>query len=171
LELKEMSSFTQHLFRFGITEIARSMKSDEVLLANKVHDSVGLFFSDTIGEFVGEVHDQRQEEAEEAGEVYGSKLERKFLNPWLYADVTLFADRPEVIRTVDTDARINEMLRGTVKSWDELINRIQWKNLKRLTSKIASSRTKESVQKESAQDVVSRATEDPDFLKFRLALT
>src|SRR5205807_7986639 len=110
LELKEMELFASHLFTFGTTEIARYHRSDEAILEGKVGASLRLFFADTVGDVVGKIHQKREQEADETGDIYGAKLERKLLNPWLYSDVSLFSDRPEVIRTIDSKVDLKKTL-------------------------------------------------------------
>lgn len=172
MELREMESFAQHLLNFAMTEIARSHRSDEVLLHDRVHSSVRLFFSETIDEFVGEIHERREQDADEAGDMYGGKLARKLLNPWLYADVSMFSDRPEVIKTIDSNADIKKILGETVRSWDEIVNRIQWENFNRLALEIATSKAIKGIEKKEAMEQATEAAaKHPDFLKFRLAMT
>jgi hypothetical protein len=172
LELKAMELFARHLFSFGTTQIARSHRSDEAILKKKVGASIGLFFSDTIGEVVGKIHQRREQEADETGDIYGAKLERKLLNPWLYSDVSLFSDRPEVIRTIDCKAGLKRTLRKVVHFWDEIVQKVQLENFVRLGVEISNAKIKKGIEKEKAmEESIEAAAKHPDFLKFRLAMT
>ena len=104
--------------------------------------------------------------------MYVGKLTRKLLNPWLYIDISLFSDRPKVIETIDRNPDIRKILRRTVRSWDEMIHRIQFENLVRLSTEIANAKISKGIeQNEAMKQTTEAAGKHPEFLKFRLGMT
>ena len=172
LEIYEMDLFTWHLYSFAITEVARSFKSDEIILSDHVSRLIDVYASETILEESGRIHENYQMELESLGETYGGRLELKLLNPWNYIRVSLLSDRKEVITSIDSTEQIQDLLRDLVKLWDRLISKIVLRNIERIGLEIANAklRKKKVTQKQAIEESLEATRMHPDILKFRLAL-
>jgi len=141
-EIEKIRLFTSHLLGFAITEIARLFKSDETMLALKVDELLEVCQPETILEEVGHIHEYRQMEAEQLGEMYGGRLGMKLANLWNFMEVSLLTDRKEIREIIDCSEDIRIFLIETLKNWDQLVSTIQGLVFKRIALEIADTKMK-----------------------------
>jgi len=162
--VNKMGMFTAHLFDFTVTEIARFFRSDETILARKIDELQEIYESEKIHEEVSHIHEYRQMEAEELGEMYGARLGMKLANPWNFIDVSLLSDKKTIVNNIDQSEKVEEVLVDFLKSWDKLISEVQMLNLKHIAEK------NEADEHEALKEAIEAAANHPETLKFRLVL-
>jgi hypothetical protein len=172
-EVMDMDRFASHVYDVGVTEIARSFRSDETILAREVEKLVHVYKSDRLHEVAERIHEEHEQAAEEAGEMYGGKLARKFLNPWNYMRMSLVSDRKGIRDIVDESNEFDKPLRNLLDSWDIIVNKSTVNNLVRLAYDIAACKMKKRRvdEKEARRQALEAARNHPELLKFRLMLS
>jgi len=172
-EVMDMDRFASHVYDVGVTEIARSFRSDETILAREVEKLVHVYKSDRLHEVAERIHEEHEQAAEEAGEMYGGKLARKFLNPWNYMRMSLVSDRKGIRDIVDESNEFDKPLRNLLDSWDIIVNKSTVNNLVRLAYDIAARKMKKRRvdEKEARRQALEAARNHPELLKFRLMLS
>lgn len=169
-EVFEMKIFTEHLFDFVVTELARVFKSDETILHKEINKLLKVFLCESVLEESEYLLQAHQYQAELAGDMYGDRLARKLLNPWNFIDVSLLTDSNQIANDIDKSDKIKGLLRNVLKAMDELVMEIQLNNLKRLALEIARAKVrKRQMDEETAlSEAIEAAREHPALLKFRL---
>lgn len=172
-EVVDMDRFASHVYDVGVTEVARSFRSDETILAREVEKLVNVYKSDRVDEVAERIHDEHQQAAEEAGEMYGGKLARKFLNPWIYMRASLISDRRDIRDIIDESDEFDTLLRNLLDSWDAIVNKTTMNNLLRIATDIAARKMKKKPidKKEAQRQALEAARNHPSLLKFRLMLS
>ena len=172
-DVRDMDMFASHVYDVALTEIARSFRSDETILTAEVDKLVHVYNSDRIGEVADRIHDLHQQEAEEVGEMYGGKLTRKFLNPWIYMRASLISDRKDIRDIIDESDEFDTLLRNLLDSWDSIVEKTTMNNLHRLATDIAVRKMKKKRidKKEAERQALEAARKHPKLLKFRLMLS
>ena len=156
--------FFMHLIDFAITEIARSLKSDETILSQKVEELLEIYESESI--------QNELEEAERLGDRYGGKMGMKLANPWNFIDVSLLTDRNDIREFLDDSEDIQELFVDLIKNWDKIILKIQLENFKRIALEIADAKMKKrGIEQDVAMtEAIEAAAKHPMVQRFRLTL-
>lgn len=170
-ETEKIMLFTSHLLEFAITEIARLFKSDETILAQKVDELLEVYESEAIQEEAEIIHQYRQMEGEELGEMYGGRLGMKLTNRWNFIDVSLLTDRKEILEIADGSEDIRTLLVETLKNWDQLVSTIQGLIFKRVALEIANAKMKRrAIDPDVAMEESMEAAAKHPRAQFRLTL-
>lgn len=171
-DIEKIELFSQHLLEFSITEIARFFKSDETILSKNIEKLLKVYRNEAILEEVGHIHEYHQMEAESMGERYGGKLFRKLLNPWNFIDVSILTDRKNVNKLLNDSDEIHSLFADFLKTWDQLIDKIQLNNFDRIVSEIANGKIKKHGidEKVAIKEAIEAASLHPEVQRFRLSL-
>jgi hypothetical protein len=170
--VEKIRLFTNHLFNFVLTEIARFYKSDETMLAEKVNDQLQVYSSESIEKEAAIIHEQRQIEAEEIGDGGGPGLGMKLSNPWNFMGLSLFSDRKDIREIIDNSEASAKIIHDFLKNWEDLCNQIWMLNFSKIALEIATAKaeknstTIEAVMPEAIED----AGKHPATHRFRLIL-
>jgi hypothetical protein len=169
---RKMSLFTWHLCEFTITESARSFKSDETILTQKVEELLEIYQSEVILEETAKIHEHHQMEAEMLGEMYGGRLGMKLGNPWNFMEISLLADRQDIADIIDQSQEIRTTLVEILKTWDKLVSRVQMLNFEQIALGIADAKMKKRGidKKKALSEAVEAAAKHPETHKFRIVL-
>jgi len=169
--IEKIRLFTQHLYDFMVTEIARYFKSDERILAQRIEKRVEIFQSKIIDEEAAEIHEYKQMEAERIGEMYGAKLGMKLSNPWNFMEISLLTDRKDIAAIIDTSPEIRKALFDVLMKWDELVSKVQMLNTEHIVKKIVAARMKKKkIDMETAMKDIVSITTHPEIHKLRIIL-
>jgi len=170
--VEKIRLFTNHLFNFVLTEIARFYKSDETILAEKVNDQLKVYSSESIEKEAAFIHEQRQIEAEEIGDGGGPGIGMKLANPWNFMELSLFSDRKDISEIIDNSKATAKIIHDFLKNWEALCNQIWILNFSKIALEIATAKaeknstTIEAVMPEAIED----AEKHPAIHRFRLIL-
>jgi hypothetical protein len=170
LDIHEMGLFTNHLYEFAVTELARFYRSDETLLYNEILKQLEIRSSDALVKEVGNIHEARQIDMEQISEGSGSRLESKLLNPWIYIRASLLSDNGETIKTIDSSQKIGDIVRDFLRLWEKLVSEIVEQNMTRIGTSIANNKLKRKGRDEVMKEAVEEVWKHPDILRFRLVL-
>lgn len=171
--VEKLRLFTDYLFKFVTTEIARSFKSDESVLAERINNDLRFYQSCSIQNEAGNFHEFHQMEAEEIGERHGIRLGMKLANPWNFMEFSLISDRKNIIEIIDDSDEIAKTIQELLKNWDDLISKITVLNFERTALEIASAKAHKKstiVDDKSISEAVENASKNADARRFRLVL-
>jgi hypothetical protein len=164
--------FTDHLFSFVNTEIARFYKSDETLLEKQVDNQLKVYNSECIEREASFFHERRQIEAEEIGDGGGPGLGMKLSNPWNFIDLSLVSDRKDVCEIIDNSEEVKKATDNILKNWEDLIAQVSILLLSKTALEVADAKAKRKSTTVEAvlPEAVEIAGKNPAAHRFRLVL-
>lgn len=164
--------FSDHLFKFVNTEIARFYKSDETLLVKEVDNQLKVYYSECIEREASFFHERRQMEAEEVGDRGGPGLGMKLSNPWNFMDLSLVSDRKDLCEIIDNSEDIKKAIETILKNWEDLIAEVSALLLSKTALEIAYAKAKRKATTVEAvlPEAVEIAGKNPVAHRFRLVL-
>ncbi len=170
--VEKIRLFTNHLFEFVLTEVARFYKSDETILAEKVDNQLKVYSCECMEKEASFIHEKRQIEAEEIGDRGGPGLGMKLSNPWNFMELSLVSDRKDISELIDSSESAAKNVQAVLQNWEHLINEVFILNISNIASDIATAKAqKNSTTIDSViPEAIEIAGKHPAAHKFRLVL-